>query len=355
MSPDAYAEVSALLRGSPTQPDASRADDLVTYARTHGVHLLLAERWSLPALTADLRAAAALDAAREAELRRVTGALASAGIRGVLIKGAALAYTHYPRPELRPRIDTDLLIPESARVQTTAALQAIGYVRPTETDGDLIVSQFHFTRRERPGIEHALDIHWRISNVIAFACVLSYDEIAREAVPLRAAGPHAFGPSAAHSLIIACVHRVAHHADSLHLLWLYDIHLLANSLDVREQARVAELAAARRVRAVCTVSLQHAARAFGGVSADLAARIAPPPGTREPTTAFLEDRLRLVDVLTADLKALDRWADRLRLLGEHAFPSREYMFARYGTRRTLLLPWLYLRRMVAGAPKWFRS
>ena len=44
------------------------------------------------------------------ELRRVHGALAAAGLRVVVVKGAHLAHAVYERPHLRVRSDSDLLI-----------------------------------------------------------------------------------------------------------------------------------------------------------------------------------------------------------------------------------------------------
>lgn len=352
MSADARSALCALLRGSPDGAAHLSRAAIVDAAREHRVHLLLAGRLPDPELTADLRDAAALEAAREVELRGVIAALAAAGVRAVLIKGAALAHTHYPRPELRPRLDTDLMIPAEARARASRILAALGYARLTETEGDLCVSQIHFERTDALSVRHTFDVHWRISNVLAFADVLSYDDLAREAVALPHLGACALGPGTAHSLLLACLHRVAHHRDSPHLLWLYDIHLLADALDDCERDRLIAIADARRVRTVCAASLQRAADAFGGRAGDLAMRLAPQAGTTEPTAAFLGDRLRQVDVLTADIRALDGWSTRWQLVREHMFPARAYMFARYGTRRPL--PWLYLQRIVMGAPKWFR-
>ena len=42
----------------------------------------------------------------------------------LVVKGSHLAYTHYARPELRSRTDTDLLIPRSARTMPTRAYRA---------------------------------------------------------------------------------------------------------------------------------------------------------------------------------------------------------------------------------------
>jgi putative nucleotidyltransferase-like protein len=353
MAADPEAALCAALRGSPG--GVTRAeDDLVACARAHRLHLLLATRLRRDDLAAELRDAAAVDAAREVELQRTIGALAAAGVRPICIKGAALAQTHYPRPETRPRLDTDLLIAPDTRDAAGRTLAALGYHRPVETDGDLCVSQVHWTRVDATGVEHQLDVHWRLSNVLAFAGVLSYAEVAATAVPLPRLGRDALGPSAPHSLVIACIHRVAHHRDSPHLLWLCDIARVADALDERGRRAFEQLVIRRQVRAVCAAGLRRAGDAFGGAASDLARRVAPPPGTpSEPTAALLARNVRLVDVLTSDLRALDSWTKRLQLVREHVFPSREYMVARYGAGRPLA--WLYVQRIASGAPKWFRS
>src|SRR2546425_13299058 len=111
---DGRERLCALLRDPPAALRITPA--IVDAARNERLHLVLADQWAnrwadrVPELADDLRAAAAVEAAREAELRGVIDALADAGTRPVLIKGGVLAYTHYRRPELRPRDDTDLMV-----------------------------------------------------------------------------------------------------------------------------------------------------------------------------------------------------------------------------------------------------
>jgi hypothetical protein len=111
---------------------------------------------------------------REHELRAVLNQMADAGVRPILLKGAAQDHTHYRRPHLRPRIDTDLMIPASIRDAIARTLIALGYHRPCEVHGALSTGQFHLQKYDRDGLFHALDIHWRVSNVRAFADVLTY-------------------------------------------------------------------------------------------------------------------------------------------------------------------------------------
>jgi len=328
------------------------SNDLLACARANGVHLLLADRGADASLQADLRAAAVVEATRERELREVLAALAGINIRPLVLKGAVLSRTHYRRPELRPRSDTDLLIPTTARDATTRALVELGYEHVAETAGPLTTGQFHLHKRDAVGIFHALDVHCRISNVRAFANVLSYVELVRDARPVPSLGPHAWGPSPVHALIIACVHRVAHHGNTDSLVWLLDVSLLARSLELHERDCFAKLAGARGTLAVCRSTLALADAAFGGVDAGWLASF--PTETAEPTAAFLRGPLRQIDILKQDLLASPRVWQRLQIVGEHLFPSSSFMYERYRTQRKLALPLLYAHRIVTGMPKWFR-
>src|SRR5678816_3932786 len=88
---------------------------------------------------------------------------------------------------------------------------------------------FHEARTEH-GVWHLYDVHWKLACPQAFAHLLTYGEVAAEAVPVSALGPHARRPSDGHELFIACVHRAAHHAGDERLIWLYDIHLMTERL-----------------------------------------------------------------------------------------------------------------------------
>ena len=328
------------------------SNDLLACARANRVHLLLADRTRIGPLQADLREATVVEATRERELGQVLTALAGVGVRPVLLKGAVLSRTHYPRPELRPRTDTDFIIPTNARDATARALIELGYERVLEAAGPLTTGQFHLHKHDAIGLFHALDVHCEISNVRAFVDVLSYAELLRDARHVSSLGPHAWGPSPVHALMIACVHLVAHHSNTDSLLWLLDISLLARSLRPHERDYFAELVAARGICAVCRNTLMLADATFGGIDGDWLTSLRT--DTVEPTAAFLLGPMRQIDILKEDLRASPRLWQRLQIVGEHLFPNSSFMYERYGTRRKFKLPFLYAHRIVTGMPKWFR-
>src|SRR6185436_16453084 len=108
-----------------------------------------------------------------------------------------------------------------------------------------------------------LDVHWKIANWHIIANVLSHEEIADRAVPIRALGTAARGPSDIDALIVACLHRAAHHRDSEELLWIYDIHLLAAGLSESEWNAVVATAEQGAATALCARGLTPAIDRFG--------------------------------------------------------------------------------------------
>ncbi|MFN2581993.1 MAG: nucleotidyltransferase family protein [Candidatus Dormibacteria bacterium] len=303
----------------------------------------------------DERGPAVVDAIRTRELRSVIDALAAIdGAAPVVFKGAALAHSHYPAPWLRPRLDTDLLISPSHIAGAASALAALGYARAVTIPGALVLSQASFSRTDDVGVEHALDVHWKIANWHVIAAALSHDEIAGRAVPLPVLGPHARAAAGRDALVLACLHRAAHHRDSGELLWIYDIHLIAQRLSADDWTAAVAVARRAEVKALCARGLALAIEWFDApVPPDVVRALdTRADAAAELSAVYLSSDQRLVDGLITDLRALPV-RKRVQLLMQHLFPPPEYMRQRYQTRSRVSIALWYVRRMASGVPKWF--
>jgi hypothetical protein len=358
---DLDAAVAGALVGARTPSSTDDARKWLARAEPHGVHLLLADRWlassdaTLRALRPELldriRGAAVVDAVRADECRRVCTALSAAGVRAAVLKGEALAHGVYRESYLRPRTDTDILIDRDSRAAVSVVLIDQGYSADVETSGSLVSSQSHFSRLDRSGLRHAWDVHWRVSNVHAVADVVTLDRIAASGTrPAPLAG--VFAPAAADALLLACVHRIAHHHDAPDLIWLYDIHLIAEAMSPFVATAFVRSARELGVWTMCARSLARARERLGTTlpAAIDAALAETPPEVVEASEAGWRE----VDVLRGNLRALSTWPDRARLLREHLFPPPAFIASKYRLRSRAALPWAYLHRIVTGAPKWFR-
>ena len=364
MPPEALLAVA--LRGDaapwPLDADPRFETTLLQAAEQHGVSALLTpapavRRWPDTlqlALRNARRDQAALEAVRRRLLIRLLEAFEQAGIRCLVIKGAHVAYTHYAQPWLRPRFDTDLLIAPADRERAGAALQALGYVPSIQVSGTLVAHQLQYQRCDRFGLTDTIDLHWKITNPHLFADVLTFDELTTAARTIPQLGGAARGPSNVHALILACVHRVAHHQNSDRLIWLHDIHLLIGAMTPEEGAEFVELARVKRLRSICACGVDLARRRFGtSHPAGWYERLLTSGGEVEPTAAFLDQGLRRVDILVSDLRNVGGWARKIRLIREHLFPPAAYVRARYGRHTPIVFA--YVERVATGVGKWFRT
>ena len=354
------------LRGDVTWTAAEPWDAhvLAAAADHHGVgplvwHVLHGCRARPRGLYETLAAARHVDLAHELlrvrEIARVVTALDARRIQALLVKGAALAYSLYPEPWLRPRVDTDIIVAHDSRSAVDRVLRDLGYSRaPGVSTGEFVSHQAAFEHRDAHGVSHVVDLHWKPVNPQALADALPFSLLWQNAVELRYRELRARVPSHACSLLLACVHRLGHHQEHERLVWLYDIHLLAGTLDEGAWDFVVRTAQDRGITAICRHGLDAA---VGRLGTAVPARVLAALGDgdlAEPSRAYAERRQRRRDVLRADLRLLTSWRDRAQLLGEHAFPPASFMMARYAVRTRLLLPLLYAHRLVTGTWKWIR-
>ena len=358
-----------------------RGRELFALAHREGVHLLLAHRirhdasgarcpdWLRLELERVLHGETAADQIICRELKEVLRGLNEARVQALLFKGGALAFTHYRDPVLRPHVDIDLLV-RPRDVRTAARLLSRrGYEFSPCVTGDLVSSgacdesieqylvssQIPYHRADEYGFQHAFDLHWSVAIPQTFARLLTFDELRVSAAPLPQLGPDVLAVGALHSLVIACVHRVAHHHNDDRLIWFYDIHLLANGLADADIEGLLQFARHKRIAAICERGLSLAQETFGtrlphGLLEELRAR-----SGGEASAVYLRRNLRQVDVLRSDLAALDSWRQRLRLLAGHVFPPAAYMRRIYGASSWPWLLILYTWRIVTGARGWFRG
>jgi Uncharacterised nucleotidyltransferase len=371
--PEASAQSTAIVRC--VLRDPYRASTGVEAWNTAGVIDAAASHRVLPLLAATLRAAgtldrwpedfrhaatiaernaAAVDCIRHAELIRVLDALNAAGARALIFKGAALAYTHYPAPHLRERTDSDVLIARDDVEMVERELALLGYTPQHETSGRLVSYQSHYGKRDRHGVFHALDIHWKVSNRHALADRVGFGELWNHRVPVAALGRSAATVCAIDALLLALLHRAGHHPGSTNLLWVYDLHVLASRLTASERQEVATKAVSKGLGPLVFEGLSLTRDWFATPGLDLILPSLLNTASRTSTAPMIPPQSAQADIVRQDLRALSTWGERGRLVREHLFPPASYIRGKYQVRSALLLPAFYAWRIVAGAPRWLR-
>lgn len=366
-APPALSLICALLRGeSPTWPASSDQDGIDAFlatARSHGVAPLLDVRFAdgaLPAIWPEvIRRACHADAISEtvhelaarAETLRVVAALDRAGVRSLLMKGGGLAYSHYPRPALRPRADCDLLVAPSQRDAAWQILQSLGYRRISGPAGKYVGYQFELRHDDPRGFTHDVDLHWRISNAQSFAWFFAFEELATAAVPVLDLGACAWRLGDPHALMLALMHRAGNNQFGERgfgdrLIWLYDFQLLVEAMTDDDVERFRRLAEAKRVAAIAIDGLRRCAEAFGSPRVQtLISKLEHSPAA-ESGASFL--RAGRFGREWLELMAIPRVGARLAYLASRVVPSVDYMRERFPDCAGHALPLLHARRWLEG-------
>jgi hypothetical protein len=365
--------VGGLLRGGDASwPNVWQGEPekiFLALAEEHGVEALIYTRlhdhpdwrnWPSDVREA-LKTRTQLDAAaevlRKREIERVLLHLREAGLRPLMFKGTPLAYSHYPAPNLRARRDTDLFILRSEKAALLEVMTDLGCRQQLSIPGDAVLPQCLMIRIDEKGLPHAFDVHWKISNAPAFTDKVTYEELVEQAPPVSQLGPGAYAPNPIYALLIACLHRAAHHENCNRLIWLYDIHLLVSEMTSSELAAFARLAFDKQMAAICLDALQATKRTYDtplpeGYIEEFRNRVES--HTTEATHVYLIGAQSRGQSLWRDLRASDGMSAKLRLLREHTLPPPSYILKRYNSERRSLLPFLYTRRIFEAIPKLFR-
>lgn len=357
----------AALRGEapawPFDADMSGARQLLAHAGYHGIGPLLYEAmadtpaWSSwhgavrEALANEYRALTALEMLRQQETQGLLHRFGEAGIDAILLKGTALAYGLYREPALRTRTDTDLLIAPAAKDKAFALLQGQGYASPNAISGEYVSTQKLFMKQGQ-GVQHAVDLHWQISNAQVFAQQFPFDELWHSAIAVPRLGAPARRLSAGDALLHACLHRAVHarRGEQDRLQWFYDMHLLAAEMDRAQWDAFTERARQKGMAAICADALQRCTqRLHTQIPAEVRQALDNARGDHELSAPLLSaGGLRAAMI---NFRALPSWRARARLLREQALPHASYMRVRYGVSGVLPLTRAYIARLLKGPAK----
>jgi hypothetical protein len=270
----------------------------------------------------------------------VLGALRDAGLRFLVLKGAALSETVYGSPVLRHAHDVDLLVASADAGVAAEVMARAGLVagRPLRDDQG---RRF----QHRSGLPFLL--HRRLHRLSYYRA--DFDTLWARAAAARVADVEVRVPGDADQLLHVLGHA-ASSASRATLQWVADAWMLlhaAGGVDWAEfPARVRESRLELPVYTLLSYLGRELAAPVPGPAldglGDLAARARG--GRRD--VALLGVRQRPVEAASPGPAARD-WRTRLTLLRWRTLPSPEYMRWRYGSSRSAAaLPILYLERFV---------
>ncbi|MBK9294674.1 MAG: nucleotidyltransferase family protein [Oligoflexia bacterium] len=271
----------------------------------------------------------------------------------LVLKGAALSYTIYPRPGLRAHGDIDLFISEKNRQLAFQVFKSLGYRQENMTYGQQAGHQCAFSKLEHHGYNLVFDLHWKLSNINYFANLISFDEAYSAAQDLPEHNGVIKVMNDHHALLYAFIHGVAHHHDEENPLWLYDTHLLTDKKNSIWLTDFQNLAKEKKVWFLCAKGMEKTKEWFNTIWPEtfLQEIISAKPNSDEADSiVFLSPKRSLLSDFVCDLESLSL-PNKLKYLQERLIPPKEYMKKKYNIKSNIYLPALYIWRAIYGLRK----
>ena len=353
--PSNMAELSSLaglLTGEAGDLPAWSENEFLARLDHHGIAMLAHHDKRLPAaVRQSLKPRKAMMIANEVLKQRALNELFDAfrteGLSQVILfKGSALAYSIYETPWLRPRTDSDCLIDESQLDRFESVFVRLGYHKLFAIDGRHIHYQCTFSKALAGQSAINIDLHWRVNNRQLLAGAYSVGELLERSIGVPALSPHIRIPCPTDSMLIACLHRLGHHLKEERLTWLYDIHLLAQTMNRQQWAEMATRATQKQIAGITLDALHYCTRLFDSRIDERAfAVLQEAAQTDEPSQLFLRRNLPEWRYFWHDLKGLNGWRDKASAIWENLVPPPAYVRRQMGTRWATLG---YLKRLLRG-------
>jgi hypothetical protein len=301
-----------------------------------------------------MHAEAAAWTLREASERRALEAFldAAAGVPLVFFKGASTAYTLYQPPSLRMKEDWDVMVAPGAEAAAAAALTRAGFYLDRASKPGRVRMRQQTYRRDVAGGQCIVDLHMRALNPPALAERIAFADLQELSVPLPALHPSARGVRDDAALVLACVHRLAHHSSEPRLAWDWDVLLLMRRAHRETLAALGVLARRWGAGPFVSAEVRRVAERFDepltGAWRQMLDAI-----DREPArdAGFVRAGRTRAAEFVLDWRVLT-WRERASLIRETLVPDPS--FVRASTASRLPLPLLYAARIVRGARAWFR-
>lgn len=275
------------------------------------------------------------------------------GAKFVVLKGFALAYSVYNKPELRQRADIDIFIHPSSKQEFLQLMAESGYANPRGWLPEQISQQFSMRKVISPGLSLDFDIHTHISNDTRIKDWLSFDETYENAQNTPNLGSVPLIPK--HLAFMHAILHLLHHrqeGDLLKLVWFYDIYLLAEKLNANERKALIEVAAQKGISNILHYGIHLSEQYFRSSSlSELKQALKGAKG--QARYLFLKNLPSKSAMVFTQLNARGLSKDTITMLIEMIFPPAAEIRNKYGHVSSLLLPFYYVRRILGGLVKRF--
>ena len=292
----------------------------------------------------------------ERQLREIIEAFQEEGVRVLILRGPALAFSLYEDPAMRPSCDLDLLVIPEQVVQARSILENLGYrclAKRFEIARDFFREEC-FIDEKNPGNTFPIDlhwIHWELHPFFKGSKEVGIEDLFQRAWKVETPTLAFETLHPVDYLIHSAIHLVMIHKNEMRLSWIYDTALLAQHLRVPDDWKaLQERSVAWRARLPLEQCLKMAQVWAGLELPDGFDDFSTWPQPTEDERTVWADTMRhhwVTILLKRSLANPSLFIKRVPSLLRLLFPPPDIVRFCYPTSSNWLLPISYVRR-------WFR-
>lgn len=334
----------------------------------HGLAVLLHSRpstisqWPKPLrerIAEDARLVSLWETTHRSVLAEVIERLSKAGIDTVLMKGTALAYTLYSDPAARRRGDSDLLVKPGNLVQARDILGALGWKKNDELHG--ICFQETWLLEASGGLQHAIDLHWQVSDRPVLQKILVVDDFFKRKTQLPRLSKYALACDPMLLLVHGALNQKWHSTHgywtdagrikgSTRLIWTIDFDQLARSFNRRDWDSLVQFCEETQIGPLVAEALVETSETLHSpVPRHHLARLA-----KVPLSADVAEYLKAtnsIDELWLDLRTASSWNQRTDILRNRVWVSRAHLDCKFPNYTHWPSALLYARLLLGAGSK----
>jgi len=270
-------------------------------------------------------------------------------IKFIVFKGFAYTFLLYEQTHIRPYSDIDILIDQGDYPKFAALLSEMGYQCFPSRQGQFISFQNSFFDSGTPST--TIDLHWQISNKIAFHQHFSFYYLYLKTQSIQTDQHHFKILSDEHAFIHGSFHYYAHCSTDRKHIWLYDLALLWSKMEKLQQGQCLEIAHDNKQSSVVNTMLNLLTKVFPKCL------IITQPLKGNPdeiTKHYIHDKNNKLRDFKTRLRGIKGSKNKLKYISEYVFQDKIYVQQRYGIQSNIGVYLYYPRMWVEDFIKLFR-
>lgn len=288
----------------------------------------------------------------ERQLQVLLDAFSKAGVRVLVLKGPALARTVYPDPAIRTSQDIDLLVRPREFTKAREIISKNWYQCDSKIFEVLedCYCEEHFIPLRDSRNSRIIELHWDIHRFFGYGHYKRIEGLFFRAVTVKTAALCFETLHPIDALINAALHLIMTHSQSMRLIWIYDIALLAQNLCVPNDWEILQK---RSLAWGARLSMEYSlkmAQIWAGLQLPKSFNdFSTWPGPEENEIVALTNAIHKYDrpanLVKLYMSGPPSFSKKLHVLLKLLFPDPSYIRNTYPPSREWLLPLSYLRRL----------